>query len=68
MNKLRAYMYRVVFYLALPYFSTKKKITSQSQLLFQKILLLTTKKGHDWLLGNFLFATETQCVNTRNPL
>ena len=39
----------VVFLTGPPSFSTKKKIVSGNHV---------TKKGPDWLLGNFLFGTE----------
>ena len=44
---------RVIFFTGSPQFQYQKE-NCQSQLLFQKILLLR----NDWLLGNFLFGTK----------
>ena len=54
------------FKLALPNFSTKKKIANQPIPAAVSVNPVN-KKGPDWLLGNFLFGTEkvlkkTPCI------
>ena len=59
-------MYRVVFFLFLPNFSTKKKIANQPITAAVPVNLVN-KKGCDWLIGGFLFGTENGWEQLKSP-